>query len=58
MKYLREKKEIQCEGSNDKTILRKAGYFNLVNGYKGPFILSKENDSAYIYKRDKYKRII
>lgn len=57
MKYLREKKEIQCEGSNDKTILRKAGYFNLVNGYKGPFILSKENDSHTYIKGTSIKEL-
>ena len=51
MKYLREKKDIKCEGSDDKTILRKAGYFNLVNGYKGPFILSTGKD-GHTYLKD------
>lgn len=57
MKYLREKKEIKCEGSNDKTILRKAGYFNLVNGYKGPFILSKGIDGHTYLKGTSIKEL-
>ncbi|MFR4583228.1 Abi family protein [Clostridium cadaveris] len=38
MKYLRDKKEIECGQTNDKIILCRNGYFNLVNGYKEPFI--------------------
>lgn len=38
MKYLRDNKNIKCEQTNDKIILCRNGYFNLVNGYKEPFI--------------------
>lgn len=48
MKYLREKKEIECEQTNDKIILCRNGYFNLVNGYKEPFI-NGFNDSSHTY---------
>ena len=34
MLYLREKKKISCEGSDDKQVLLRNGYFNLINGYK------------------------
>ena len=38
MKHLRDAKHISCGGSPDKEILCRNGYFNLVNGYKTPFI--------------------
>lgn len=38
MRKLRNKKHIMCNGSDDKSILAKTGYFNLINGYKTPFI--------------------
>ncbi len=34
MKYLRETKNIECSGSQHKSILITCGYFNLINGYK------------------------
>ena len=34
MKYLRDKKKIECAGSENKTYLVKYGYFNLINAYK------------------------
>ncbi|WP_195538638.1 Abi family protein [Eubacterium maltosivorans] len=49
MKYLRESKKITCGGSADKTILCRAGYFNLVNGYKTPFVSGLANDGKHIY---------
>lgn len=36
MKYLRDSKNIICNGSSNKTILIRTGYFNLINGYKTP----------------------
>lgn len=38
MKKLRNMKKISCNGSGDKAILVRMGYFNLINGYKTPFI--------------------
>ena len=38
MKKLRNKKNIVCERSKDKSILVRIGYFNLINGYKTPFV--------------------
>lgn len=40
MKHLRDAKHISCGGSPDKEILCRNGYFNLVNGYKTPFVQS------------------
>ena len=38
MKHLRSDKSISCHGTEDKVILCRYGYFNLVNGYKNPFV--------------------
>ncbi len=38
MKKLRGNKKIDCNGSNHKKILIRAGYFNIINGYKNPFV--------------------
>ncbi len=38
MRKLRDKKHIACEGTKDKNILVRMGYFNLINGYKTPFV--------------------
>lgn len=48
MKHLRESKKIDCRGSKHKEILCRTGYFNLVNGYKGPFV-SHMVDGNHIY---------
>ena len=37
LRKLRNEKNIECEGTKDKTLLVRAGYFNIVNGYKDPF---------------------
>lgn len=47
MRKLRDDKKIQCD-DDDKLILIKNGYFNLVNGYKTPFIITK-NDNQHEY---------
>ena len=49
MKYLRDNKFIACRGTNDKTILCRKGYFNLINGYKTPFTCGKDADGHYKY---------
>ena len=41
MKHLRDDKHIKCNGTPDKIILCRYGYFNLVNGYKNPFVSGK-----------------
>ena len=38
MRQLRDDKNILCSGSSDKELLCRYGYFNLVNGYKTPFV--------------------
>lgn len=49
MKELRNAKKISCSGSADKEILCRCGYFNLVNGYKQPFIAGTKPDGKYVY---------
>ncbi|MEQ8154990.1 MAG: Abi family protein [Clostridiaceae bacterium] len=48
MRYLRGKKNIGCDGTTDKIILCRSGYFNLINGYKEPFV-SRMNGDDHIY---------
>ena len=43
MRRLRDKKHITCEGTKDKSVLAKLGYFNLVNGYKTPFVCGRDS---------------
>ncbi len=38
LKHLRDNKKISCGGTKDKEYLCRCGFFNLVNGYKTPFI--------------------
>lgn len=49
MKYLRDKKKIECAGSENKTYLVKYGYFNLINAYKFPFIQGIDENKNHIY---------
>lgn len=49
MRKLRNKKHIDCAGSNDKEILIRAGYFNIVNGYKKPFTCGNDSKGNYVY---------
>lgn len=49
MKYLRDSKKIKCDGSLHKKILITQGYFNLINGYKTPFVQDVHN-GKHIYK--------
>ena len=43
MRQLRDDKNILCSGSSDKELLCRYGYFNLVNGYKMPFVSNTIN---------------
>ena len=49
IKYLREEKKIDCSDINHKSILIKHGYFNLINGYKTPFIIKTDSSSKHSY---------
>lgn len=49
MKKLRNDKQIGCQGSDHKRILIRSGYFNLVNGYKEPFINGTKADGSHCY---------
>ncbi|WP_296879710.1 Abi family protein [Thomasclavelia sp.] len=49
MKHLRDNKKINCTGSKDKQILLRNGYFNLINGYKSPFIFKTDKNGVHTY---------
>ena len=49
MRRLRNIKNISCSGSDDKEILCRLGYFNLINGYKTPFVASVDNLGNHVY---------
>lgn len=49
MKKLRNDKKIICEGSAHKRILIRAGYFNIINGYKNPFVSGCDKDGNHYY---------
>lgn len=49
MKKLRNDKHITCNGSAHKKILIRAGYFNIVNGYKHPFISGQDVNGKHFY---------
>ena len=50
MKYLRDDKLIACNGSQEKSLLVANGYFNLVNGYKNPFVVGQQN-GRHVYQK-------
>lgn len=52
MRKLRNDKHIDCTGSDDKKILIRAGYFNIVNGYKKPFTCGSDSKGNYVYLPD------
>ncbi len=49
MKKLRNDKNIACHDSKHKKILIRAGYFNIINGYKNPFIRGTDSCGNHIY---------
>lgn len=49
MKKLRNDKHILCNGSSHKKILVRAGYFNIVNGYKNPFVSGQNANGNHSY---------
>lgn len=49
MRKLRNDKGILCSGSLHKKILVRAGYFNIVNGYKTPFVSGQDENGNHIY---------
>lgn len=49
MRRLRNNKQIICNGSSHKKILVRAGYFNIVNGYKNPFISGRDSNGVHSY---------
>ena len=52
MKKLRKDKKILCNGSEHKKILIRAGYFNIINGYKTPFTCGTDSDGNHNYIPD------
>ena len=55
MRKLRDKKKIICNGSKDKSILARTGYFNLINGYKKPFTCGTDSNGDHIYFRHNFR---
>ena len=53
MRKLRNDKKIVCSGSSHKRILIRAGYFNIINGYKNPFVCGTDSNgnNIYIYRK-------
>lgn len=49
MRKLRNDKGIICNGSSHKKILVRAGYFNIVNGYKTPFVSGQDSNGKHLY---------
>lgn len=49
MRKLRNDKHIICNGSSHKKILVRTGYFNIVNGYKTPFISGQDPNGNHYY---------
>lgn len=49
MKRLRNEKHILCSGSPHKRVLVRSGYFNLVNGYKSPFVSGQDSNGTHFY---------
>ena len=49
MRKLRSIKHISCNGSSHKRLLVRAGYFNIINGYKAPFICDIDANGNHIY---------
>ena len=49
MRKLRNDKKIDCTGSKHKSILVREGYFNIINGYKAPFVSGKDDKGNKIY---------
>lgn len=47
MRKLRNDKGIVCTGSFHKNILIRAGYFNIINGYKNPFISGQDTNGKH-----------
>lgn len=52
MRKLRNDKKIDCYGSKHKKILIRAGYFNIINGYKTPFTCGTDANGNHIYLPD------
>ena len=57
MKYLRDKKGIECNGTSNKIALCKMGYFNLINGYKNPFVSGMKSGSHIYIKGTSLEQI-
>lgn len=49
MKKLRNDKKIDCYGTTHKKILVRSGYFNIVNGYKTPFVSGSDSTGHHLY---------
>ena len=45
IKHLVEDKKIKCDGPSSKIILCRNGYFNLINGYKMPFVCNYDKST-------------
>lgn len=57
VRKLRNDKNILCNGSTHKKILVRASYFNIVNGYKKPFV-SGQDKGRFGRILEKYFRML
>ncbi|MGL5440163.1 MAG: Abi family protein [Filifactoraceae bacterium] len=44
-------KGIRCSSKEEKIIIRRLGYFNLLSGYKWPFVKDTTNKESYVYAK-------
>ncbi len=49
MRKLRDDKQIVCKGTPHKMILVRSGYFNIINGYKNPFVSGQDSNGKHHY---------
>jgi len=52
IKHLENDKHILCATQEERISVAKYGYFNLVNGYKDPFVFMKDSNGSHIYLRN------
>ncbi|OON98260.1 MAG: hypothetical protein ATN36_01125 [Epulopiscium sp. Nele67-Bin005] len=53
--YLQHSKNIEVDDVNE---LKRVGYFNLINGYKNPFVAGIDNGQHYYFKNTKISYLI
>lgn len=44
-------KGVSCYNKDERVMIRRLGYFNLVSGYKWPFVSGKDKNGSYLYAK-------